>query len=77
MRHRMQIYLDDSQYRWLKQRASKGGSIASVVRELIDSARSYVPDTARDSLISYLLDEPPAEGFGSSSVPTLDKNLYG
>lgn len=78
MTHRTQLYLDDGQYRWLKQRASKGGSIAGVVRELIEAARSRRPDPAQDSLISYLIDEPPAEGLGgSSSVRTLDEDLYG
>ena len=28
MRHRTQLYLDDDQYRWLKQRAGNRGSIA-------------------------------------------------
>ncbi len=77
MPHRTQLYLDDGQYRWLKQQARQGGSIAAVVRELIENARSHRPDPARDSLISYLLDEPPAEGSGSSTVRTLDEDLYG
>lgn len=77
MQHRTQLYLDEGQYRWLKQRASKGGSIASVVRELIEAARSRRPNPVEDSLISYLLDEPPAEGLGDSSVQTLDEDLYG
>jgi hypothetical protein len=77
MQHRTQLYLDDGQYRWLKQQARQGGSIAGVVRELIDSARSRKPNHARDSLIRYLIDEPPAEGSGSSTVRTLDQDLYG
>jgi hypothetical protein len=77
MQHRTQLYLDDGQYRWLKQQARQGGSIAGVVRELIDMARSRRPDPVRDSLISYLIDEPPAEGSGNSTVQTLDEDLYG
>lgn len=77
MTHRTQLYLDESQYRWLKQRASKGGSIAGVVRELIEAARSRRPEAASDPLIGYLMDEPPAEGSGGSSVRTLDEDLYG
>lgn len=77
MSHRTQLYLDDGQYRWLKQQARHGGSIAAVVRELIENARSRRPDPARDSLISYLIDEPPAAGSGSSTVRTLDEDLYG
>jgi hypothetical protein len=77
MQHRTQLYLDDAQYRWLKQQARQGGSIAAVVRELIDRARSRRPNHDRDSLIRYLVDEPPTKGSGSSSVQTLDQDLYG
>jgi hypothetical protein len=77
MQHRTQLYLDDGQYRWLKQQARQGGSIAGVVRDLIDSARSRRPSQARDPLIRYLLDESPAEGSRSSTVRTLDRDLYG
>jgi hypothetical protein len=77
MQHRTQLYLDDGQYRWLKQQARQGGSIAGVVRELIDAARSRRPNPARDPLIRYLTDEPPAEGAGGSTVQTLDEDLYG
>jgi hypothetical protein len=77
MRHRTQLYLEDGQYRWLKQQAHGGGSIAGVVRELIDAARSRRPSQTRDPLIRYLLDESPAAGAGESSVETLDQDLYG
>ena len=77
MRHRTQLYLDDDQYRWLKQRAGRGGSIAGVVRELIDSARSRRPNLSRDPLLSYLTEESPADGRAATSVTTLDEDLYG
>ncbi|HSZ70115.1 MAG TPA: hypothetical protein VK756_07125 [Solirubrobacteraceae bacterium] len=77
MQHRTQLYLDDSQYRWLKQQARQGGSVAAVVRGLIDAARARRPDNARDPLIRYLVDEPPAAGAGDSTVQTLDLDLYG
>jgi hypothetical protein len=77
MQHRTQLYLDDSQYRWLKQQARQGGSIAGVVRELIDAARRRGPNPARDPLIRYLIDEPPAEGASGSTVQTLDEDIYG
>ena len=77
MRHRTQLYLDDSQYRWLKQRAQREGSIARVVRDLIDTARSHRPSLAHDPLIRYLIDEPPGEGAHGSTVQTLDEDLYG
>ena len=77
MRHRTQLYLDADQYRWLKQRAGARGSIAGVVRELIDGARSRGPGAADDPLIRYLAEEPPAEGAAPSTVQDLDRDLYG
>jgi hypothetical protein len=77
MRHRTQLYLDEGQYRWLKQQARQGRSIAEVVRELIDAARSRRSSQAGDPLIRYLLEEPAAEGVGGSSVQTLDRDIYG
>ncbi|HWY17105.1 MAG TPA: hypothetical protein VNY27_00175 [Solirubrobacteraceae bacterium] len=77
MQHRTQLYLDDGQYRWLKQQARQSGSIAGVVRGLIDAARSRRPNQARDPLIRYLIDEPPADGVGGSTVQTLDEDVYG
>lgn len=38
-RRRTQLYLDEDQYRWLKRQAGARGTIASVVRRLIDEAR--------------------------------------
>ncbi len=77
MQHRTQLYLDESQYRWLKQQARQAGSVAAVVRDLIDTARSRKPSHARDPLIRYLIEEPPAEGSSDSTVQTLDRDLYG
>jgi hypothetical protein len=77
MQHRTQLYLDDGQYRWLKQQARQGGSIAAVVRDLIDAARSRRSSNAGDPLIRYLIDEPSAEGADDSTVQTLDRDLYG
>jgi hypothetical protein len=77
MGHRTQLYLDESQYRWLKRRAGERGSIAGVVRELIDGARAPRPDAAPDPLISYLAEEAPADGGADSTVETLDHDLYG
>lgn len=77
MKHRTQLYLDEAQYRWLRQRAGKSGSIAAVVRELIDAERARRLDPAADSLLGYLLDEPPGKGPEGTSVTTLDRDLYG
>lgn len=79
MKHRTQLYLDDAQHRWLRQRAGKKGSIAAVVRELIDAERSRaVNDLADDPLLSLLAKEPPARsGKKGMTVETLDQDLYG
>jgi len=77
MRHRTQLYLDDSQYRWLKQQAGQRGSIAAVVRDLIEAARSHRASPAGDPLIRYLLEEPAADGKVASTVATIDRDLYG
>jgi hypothetical protein len=77
MRHRTQLYLDEGQYRWLKQRAGEAGSIAAVVRELIDAERARGVDSAADPLLSFLVDEAPGKGVRRTSVSTLDDDLYG
>lgn len=77
MKHRTQLYLDDGQYRWLKQRAGKAGSIAAVVRDLIDAERARGVDPARDPLLSYLVEEAPGKGRKGTSVNSLDRDLYG
>ena len=76
MKHRTQLYLDEAQHRWLRQRAGKSGSIAAVVRELIDAERARRPDRAADPLLRYLVDESPGRGRKATSVTTLDRDLY-
>jgi len=77
MKHRTQLYLDEGQYRWLKQRAGRAGSIAAVVRELIDAERARGLDRAADPLLSYLVDEAPGKGRAGTSVADLDRDVYG
>jgi hypothetical protein len=77
MKHRTQLYLDEGQYRWLKQRAGEAGSIAAVVRDLIDAERARGVDPTRDPLLSYLVDEAPGKGRKGTSVSSLDRDLYG
>ena len=77
MRHRTQLYLDEGQYRWLKQRAGEAGSIAAVVRELIDAERARRLDAGADPLLSYLVAESPGKGRAATSVRSLDRDLYG
>jgi hypothetical protein len=77
MRHRTQLYLDESQYRWLKQQAGNRGSIAAVVRGLIENARTTRSDPLRDPLLRYLSEEPAPVSKRPSTVETLDRDLYG
>ncbi len=77
MKHRTQLYLDEGQYRWLKQRAGASGSIAAVVRELIDAERARLADPGGDPLLRFLVEESPARGREGTSVSTLDRDLYG
>ncbi len=77
MTRRTQITLEDDQYRWLKQQARRDGSIAGVIRRLVDEARATRPPVGDDPFIRYLFDEPPARGKSPSSVTTIDEELYG
>jgi hypothetical protein len=77
MKHRTQLYLDEGQYRWLRQRAGRSGSIAAVVRELIDAERGRLADPAGDPLLRFLVEEAPGKGREGTSVGTLDRDLYG
>jgi hypothetical protein len=77
MKHRTQLYLDDAQHRWLRQRAGASGSIAAVVRELIDAERRRRGNPAADPLLRFLVEEAPGRGREGSSVATLDDDLYG
>jgi hypothetical protein len=78
MRHRTQLHLDDDQYRWLRRRAREHGSIAAVVRQLIDDARRLQePLRHDDPLIRFLADDEPAQAGQASSVADLDRALYG
>lgn len=77
MKHRTQLYLDDAQYRWLREQAGESGSIAAVVRELIDAERTRRLDPTGDPLLRYLVEEAPARGREGTSVRSLDRDLYG
>jgi hypothetical protein len=77
MAHRTQLYLEDDQYRWLQRRAGSGGSIAGVVRDLIDAARSRRPSATADPLMEYLIYETPADSGVPSTVESLDQDIYG
>jgi hypothetical protein len=73
---RTQLYLSEDQYRWLKRQAGRDGSIAAVVRDIIDKARKRRTDSKDDPFIRYLLHDPPAKGKTRTSVTTIDEDLY-
>jgi hypothetical protein len=77
MKHRTQLYLDEGQYRWLKQRAGGAGSIAAVVRGLIDAERARLADPEADPLLRFLVEDSPGRGREGTSVTTLDRDVYG
>jgi hypothetical protein len=77
MKHRTQLYLDEGQYRWLRQRAGKAGSIAAAVRDLIDAERARLADPVADPFLRFLAEEAPGRGREGTSVTTLDRDLYG
>lgn len=76
MRRRTQLYLEEDQYRWLKRQAGRG-AMADVVRRLIDEARGRTSPSKGDPFIRYLLEEPPGRGGRTTSVATLDEDVYG
>lgn len=51
---RVQLYLTEEQYRLLKRRAGESGSIAAVVRDLIDASMDP-GDVRTDPLYRHLL----------------------
>ena len=58
---KLQLYVTERQYRLLKQRAGGQGSIAAVVRDLID--RSAVPtDLKADSFFGHVIKEKDGSG---------------
>lgn len=58
---KVQLYLSEEQYRFLKQRAGERGSLAAVVRELIDAAGRPEDPTA-DPFFRHLV--APKAGSG-------------
>lgn len=55
---KLQLYVTDAQYRLLKQRATERGSIAQVVRDLIDDA-GVPADPEVDLFYQHLMSEKP------------------
>lgn len=58
---KVQLYVTERQYRLLKQRADKRGSIAAVVRDLID--QSAIPaDAEADPFFQHVIAEKEGSG---------------
>jgi hypothetical protein len=53
-RRKVQLYLTQEQYLLLKQRAGEGGSIAQVVRDLIDTS-SMPADPSNDPFYAHVV----------------------
>lgn len=71
---KMQLYLTEEQYRLLRQRAGEDGSMARVVRDLIDDATRPKEPTA-DPFYRRVLG--PSEPSGSSySGERAKRDLY-
>ena len=58
---KVQLYLTEEQYRLVKQRAGERGSIAQVVRDLIDAA-GRPDDPTRDPFYRHVMSEKPGSG---------------
>lgn len=58
---KVQLYLTEAQYRLLKQRAGKSGSIAQVVRDLVDDI-GRPNDPSEDSFIKHLMEAKRSSG---------------
>lgn len=76
--HRTQLFLTDRQYRWLTVKAADAGSLAAVVRDLIDSEMTHDPEELRnDPFIKFMLEGPRGTRGPVTSVTTIDQDLYG
>jgi len=71
---KVQLYLSEEQYRFLKQRAAERGSIAQVVRDLIEGALGP-EDVAEDPFYRHIV--RPKAGSGSPyEAETAKRELY-
>lgn len=71
---KLQLYVTEEQYRLMKQRAGEGGSIAQVVRDLIDEAGQPSAPMG-DPFYRHLLS--PKEGSGRTyAAEEAKRDLY-
>jgi hypothetical protein len=71
---KVQLYLTEAQYRLLKQRAGKSGSIAQVVRDLVDGT-GMPDDPSEDPFIKHVLSDKAPTG-DSTSAEEAKRDLY-
>lgn len=72
--HRTQIYISEEQYQYLKQTARKEGSIAKVIRNLIDEKLSAPKNYLADPLYKWVK-KPIKSGVSDLGIEH-DKHLY-
>lgn len=73
-RRKVQLYLTEEQYRFVKQRAGERGSIAQVVRDLIEAA-GRPEDPKADPFYEHLL--APKTGSGKRyEAESAKRDLY-
>jgi hypothetical protein len=71
---KLQLYVTERQYRLLKQRAGKRGSIAAVVRDLID--QSAIPaDAEADPFFQHVIAEKDGSGE-AYDAPQAKRDLH-
>lgn len=71
---KVQLYLTEAQYRLLKQRAGKRGSIAQVVRDLVDGAGlPKQPD--EDAFVRHVMRAKPGNG-DNRPAEEVKRDLY-
>lgn len=73
-KRKVQLYLTEEQYRFVKQRAGTSGSIAQVVRDLIDEA-GRPSDPTRDPFYRHLMSDGPGSGR-SYAAEDAKRELY-
>ncbi|MDQ3991964.1 MAG: hypothetical protein M3245_06635 [Actinomycetota bacterium] len=72
---KVQLYLTEEQYRFVKQRAAERGSIAQVVRDLIDEA-GRPNDPRSDPFYQHLIETKKGSGR-SYDAESAKRELYG
>ena len=71
---KVQLYLSEEQYRFLKQRAAERGSIAQVVRDLIEAA-VRPEDAGEDPFYRHVVGAKDGSGR-AYDAETAKRNLY-